>query len=197
MNDEKTSTPQIVLHDNVETLTGKKAADHLVNTFETISSINIPEDREKEVLEQQKHYQDMDAEDEVMKELFTEKELKEGMKQLQKEKSPGPNDITNEMLQQLGPSAKKTLLNIFNASWKNASVPQSWRDATMIPIHKKGKDKTKADSFRPISLTSCVGKLMEMLVNNRLTRYRRRTRSSQTSRQDSDNIDPQKTRFLT
>ena len=28
----------------------------------------------------------------------------------------------------------------------------------MIPIHKKDKDKTEADSYRPISLTSCIVK---------------------------------------
>ncbi|KAK7102290.1 hypothetical protein V1264_020529 [Littorina saxatilis] len=39
----------------------------------------------------------------------------------------------------------------------------------MVPIHKKGKDRAKVDSYRPISLTSCVGKLMERLINTRLT----------------------------
>ena len=40
----------------------------------------------------------------------------------------------------------------------------------MIPIHvpKRGKDKSQAESYRPISLTSCVGKLMERLINTRL-----------------------------
>ena len=38
----------------------------------------------------------------------------------------------------------------------------------MIPILKRGKDKSKAESYRPISLTSCVGKLMEHLINTRL-----------------------------
>ena len=38
----------------------------------------------------------------------------------------------------------------------------------MNPILKKGKDKTKAESYRPISLTSCLGKLMESMVNARL-----------------------------
>ena len=38
----------------------------------------------------------------------------------------------------------------------------------MIPVHKKGKNKTKAESYRPISLTSCVGKLMKRLFNTRL-----------------------------
>ena len=38
----------------------------------------------------------------------------------------------------------------------------------MVPIHKKGKDRANTDSYRPISLTSCVGKLMERLINTRL-----------------------------
>ena len=48
-------------------------------------------------------------------------------------------------------------------------MPEVWKEATILPIHKKGKDKGKATSYRPISLTSCVGKLMERLINNRLT----------------------------
>ena len=38
----------------------------------------------------------------------------------------------------------------------------------MIPIHKKGKSKTEATSYRPISLTSCVVKLLERIINARL-----------------------------
>ena len=45
---------------------------------------------------------------------------------------------------------------------------QVCREAIMIPILKRGKDKSKAESSRPISLTSCVGKLMERLINTRL-----------------------------
>jgi hypothetical protein len=37
----------------------------------------------------------------------------------------------------------------------------------MIPEYEKGKDKNKAEGYRPISLTSCVGKLMERLINTR------------------------------
>jgi hypothetical protein len=40
----------------------------------------------------------------------------------------------------------------------------------MIPIHKPGKDKAKAQRYIPIiSLTSNVSKVMERLINNRLT----------------------------
>ena len=38
----------------------------------------------------------------------------------------------------------------------------------MIPIHKKGKNKLKTSSYRPIRLTSCVGKVMERMINTRL-----------------------------
>ena len=41
----------------------------------------------------------------------------------------------------------------------------------MVPIHKKGKDRANTDSYRPISLTSCVGKPMETLINTRLVWY--------------------------
>ena len=38
----------------------------------------------------------------------------------------------------------------------------------MIPIHKKGKAKTEASSYRPISLTSCIVKVLERIINTRL-----------------------------
>nr|KAG5698628.1 hypothetical protein BaRGS_003142 [Batillaria attramentaria] len=171
MNDEKPTLAPIVLQEDEKKLTGKQAADHLMTNFERVCDINIPKEREKEVLEEQKCYKELEQQEDIMTEPFTENELEEGLKQLQKEKSPGPDCITNEHLQHLGLAARKVLLKIFNVSWTNASVPQTWRDATMIPIHKKGKDKTKADSYRPISLTSCVGKLMERLINSRLTWY--------------------------
>ena len=41
----------------------------------------------------------------------------------------------------------------------------------MIPIAKPGKDPSQVTNYRPISLTSCLCKLMEKLVNVRLTWY--------------------------
>ena len=63
---------------------------------------------------------------------------------------------------------KQTKLQLFDGGWRTGTVPQVWREAIMIAILKRGKDKSKAESYRPISLTSCVGKLMERLINTRL-----------------------------
>ncbi|RUS72132.1 hypothetical protein EGW08_020105 [Elysia chlorotica] len=89
----------------------------------------------------------------------------------QEKKSPGPDKITNEMLKNLGRKANNKLLIIFNNSWTKGHIPQIWREADVVPTHKQGKDRTKVDSYRPISLTSCVGKLLERLINTRLCWY--------------------------
>ena len=47
-------------------------------------------------------------------------------------------------------------------------VPVVWKEAVTIPVPKKGKNKKNPRSYRPISLLSCVGKLLERMVNRRL-----------------------------
>ena len=98
-------------------------------------------------------------------------EMNKELDSLPDKKAPGPDKISNEMLKNLGNKAKSKLLEIFNNSFSSSNVPQNWREAIMIPIHKKGKDKTKAKSYRPISLTSCIGKLIERMINTRLIWY--------------------------
>ena len=38
----------------------------------------------------------------------------------------------------------------------------------IIPLLKAGKPDSELESFRPISLTSCIVKLLKRLINNRL-----------------------------
>jgi ribonuclease HI len=48
-------------------------------------------------------------------------------------------------------------------------VPDSWKQATVIPLLKPGKERQKPESYRAISLLSCLSKIFERLVNARLT----------------------------
>ena len=75
------------------------------------------------------------------------------------------------MIKHFGEKAKSTLLRLFNESWRQGKVPSSWKKAHIIPIHKKGKSKKDPESYRPISLISCLGKLMERILNKRLIWY--------------------------
>ena len=48
-------------------------------------------------------------------------------------------------------------------------MPEVWKTAHLVPVLKKGKDKTNPGSYRLITLLSCVGKLMERVITRRLT----------------------------
>lgn len=52
---------------------------------------------------------------------------------------------------------------IFQRSWESGEVPVNWRLATVIPIFKKGK-KEEPGNYRPVSLTSVPGKIMEIIL---------------------------------
>nr|KAG5696480.1 hypothetical protein BaRGS_016519 [Batillaria attramentaria] len=164
----ETSHTKVTIQENGNHLSGKKAADHFIDIYEKISNLEVPPEHRAAMHRALGELHEEEPQEEIMTTPFTEKELEEALQSLNLKKSPGPDGITNEMILHLGMKSKAVLLKIFNSSWKTGSVPQCWREADMIPIHKKGKDKSKADSYRPISLTSCLGKLMERLVNTRL-----------------------------
>ena len=50
-------------------------------------------------------------------------------------------------------------------------MPKSWKEATIIPIPKPGKDNTNPNNYRPIALTSCICKTLERMINERLVWY--------------------------
>ena len=60
------------------------------------------------------------------------------------------------------------LLSIFNHVWKTGILPDSWKEAIVIPIPKPGKDSSNPANYRPIALTSCICKTMERMVNDGL-----------------------------
>ena len=99
---------------------------------------------------------------------FSRAELERELGRLQAKKAPGPDDLTNEMLRQLGPAARTALLVLINSSWLTGEVPRQWRAAKVVPIPKTGKDKKLVSSYRPIALTSHLGKLAERLIKARL-----------------------------
>lgn len=83
--------------------------------------------------------------------------------------SPGPDNIHYQLLKHLPNSSLQILLRCFNHIWDTGNIPQSWKEATVIPIPKPDKDHTNPTNYRPIALTSCICKTMERMINERLT----------------------------
>ena len=98
---------------------------------------------------------------------FTIQELETQLSQC-KDTAPGPDDITVSMIEHLPHQARLTLLKALNKLWEAKQFPDQWRKEIKLPFLKPGKDPNLPASYRPISLTSCVCKLLERMVNHRL-----------------------------
>ena len=87
------------------------------------------------------------------------------------ETSPGNDKIVYSMIKNAHPSFQQHILDLYNRIYASRSFPASWKTAIVIPIPKPKKDHTDPLNYRPISLTSCLCKLLEKMVNQRLMWY--------------------------
>nr|CAI5829658.1 unnamed protein product [Callosobruchus analis] len=85
--------------------------------------------------------------------------------------SPGYDQVTYDMLRNLPLSAKLYLIEIYNAVWLDGKDIDSWKNSIVLPILKPDKNPNIADSYRPITLLSCVLKTFERVIKNRLEFY--------------------------
>ena len=86
-------------------------------------------------------------------------------------KSPGDDKIPYEFLKHLHRHALTILLAFYNKIWTESKLPDDWHHAIILPLLKPNKNAASPDSYRPISLTSTICKVMERLVTNRLQWY--------------------------
>ena len=85
--------------------------------------------------------------------------------------APGPDKIKFNLLKNLPDAAKKRLLNLFNALVEQNIVPDEWRRVKVIAIQKPGKPVSDHNSYRPISMLSCIRKLLEKMILRRLDHW--------------------------
>lgn len=81
----------------------------------------------------------------------------------------GDDLVHNEMLRNLNYDNTKLVTHLFNLSLSKSYIPSEWRRSTVCPILKPHKDPTDPESYRPMAITSCLGKLCEKLISRRLT----------------------------
>lgn len=86
-------------------------------------------------------------------------------------KSSGLDEVGYPMIRRLPYRAKIALLDAINQVWSSGIIPESWKRSLVVPIPKNGAASADPQNYRPISLTSCVSKIMERMVNRRLTTY--------------------------
>lgn len=95
------------------------------------------------------------------------------MKHLPSGKSGGPDLINNDLIKLAStcPSVSSSLASLFNRSLADGVFPDSWKETTIAPLLKDGKNATQPTSYRPIALTSCLSKLLERFVHEQLLNF--------------------------
>ncbi|KFV83481.1 RNA-directed DNA polymerase from mobile element jockey, partial [Struthio camelus australis] len=84
--------------------------------------------------------------------------------------SMGPNGMHPRVLRELADMIARPLSIIFERSWQSGEVPEDWKKASVTPVFQKGK-KEEPGNYRPVSLTSIPGKVMEQLLLEVLTKH--------------------------
>ncbi|CAF0805508.1 unnamed protein product [Adineta ricciae] len=97
-------------------------------------------------------------------------EVQTAISALKKNKSPGSDGIPAEMLQAGGEPLARQIYQLCNKAWHEGTIPEEWGKSILIPIPKKG-DLSNCSNYRTISLINHTGKVLLIVLMNRLKAY--------------------------
>ena len=96
--------------------------------------------------------------------------VRKELKNINPNKSLGPDDIHPLMLKKLAFYIALPLYTVMSKSFTESTVPEDWKVAHVSPIYKKGK-KNLPENYRPVSLTSVACRLMEKVLKDQIMKH--------------------------
>ena len=139
MNDEETRSSPVMIQRDQGTVTGKSAANCFIDSYEQVSNIMIPNNRKQQVHYEIKNYQTDQDPPEYMNYPFNTKESEEALKTLKDKKSPGPDKITNEMLEVLGSKASPNSRESSTTAGRQAMFLRACEKLTWCPSRRRAR----------------------------------------------------------
>ncbi|KAK7602957.1 hypothetical protein V9T40_006931 [Parthenolecanium corni] len=108
------------------------------------------------------HHQDMEV---------SQAEIRMFLKKVKNRSAPGDDGINYKAIKLLNIAYPYLLPAIYSACLKFGVFPDCWKLGKVIWIPKPDKDPKQEGSYRPITLLSTLGKLLERCMNRRLLRH--------------------------
>ena len=97
-------------------------------------------------------------------------ELSLALRRLSSSKAVGHDNVPLHAIRSCFPVIGPHVLHIVNSSIISSTFPDTWKLATVVPLHKSGA-KEEPNNFRPISILPVLSKVCEKIVCNRLSVY--------------------------
>ena len=113
------------------------------------------------------HLRETKYDSEPINQPFTEKELNKVIKELKPNKSPGEDQITNELIKNFGKNLKMSLLSMMNWIFLNEKLPAQLQKINIKSIYKGKGSTAELKNHRGIFIGNAVLKILESLIHNR------------------------------
>ena len=101
----------------------------------------------------------------------TDKDVKDQLHALKTSKPGSPDETSPKLIKAPGNSLAKPLMLLFNKSLLLGQVPSDWKMSNISAIFKGKGDSSDPTNYRPISITSCIGKMLEKIFFKYLYNY--------------------------
>lgn len=101
---------------------------------------------------------------------ITEKEVTDSLRKIKMGKAVGIDNISGEMLKCASPMITPWLLRLFNDILLKGIYPQQWCVGIITSLFKGG-EAHDPNNYRGLTITSCLGKVYNSILNTRLEKF--------------------------
>jgi hypothetical protein len=104
---------------------------------------------------------------------FGLEEIEKAGRRLKSGKAPGPDGIPSEVIKDIAAEYPNILAEVANYCLDEGVFPEEWKEARLVLLEKPKKNAADKPTYRPICLLNAIGKLLEILTEERINEHLR------------------------